>query len=171
MRCKQIRKKLFAFRNNELTRVENEKIERHLEICPHCQSEYKAMINTIETLKALPDLETSSGFNLRLTEKIISLGVRPGEEKAVRYLLRNWREYLIFSPEKLWPKVAAGILTILFLCFAQLYWTAGALNYPLAKGPAIKNFGLKEISLTYNFLKIGVENRDGNINLKVQVGS
>ena len=171
MRCAHIKKDLLAFQNNELTQLENEKIRAHLEICPHCQSEYKAMINTIEALKALPDLETSDDFNLRLTEKIIALEKNVTQEKGLRYLLRNCRDYLIFSPEKLWPKVAAGILTILFLYFSQLSWTSATLTYSLAKGPTIKGFGVKEISLTYNFLKIGVENRDGAIDLKIEVGS
>lgn len=160
-----------AFYNNELTKTDKEKIKLHLETCSHCKKEYEALINTINTLKDLDDVDLSLDFNSRLEEKISALDREQMKKTGLMSSLRSLWKYFIFSPEKLWPKVAAGVLAMLFIGFIQFSWSMVSLDYPVTKWPAARNFALREISLNYNFFGISLENRNGEISLRMHVGS
>ncbi|MBU0478696.1 zf-HC2 domain-containing protein [bacterium] len=171
MRCRRINKNLLSFYNNELTKTDKEKVKLHLETCSNCRGEYDVLINTINTINDLEDVELSPDFNSRLEEKIVALDREQIKKAGLISSLRSLWEYPLFSPERLWPEVAACVLAMLFISLIQFSWPIVNLDYPITKWPAARNFDLREISLNYNFLGISLQNRNGDISLRIHVGS
>ncbi len=60
--CKEIRERLSAFIDNELTPQEIRLIEEHLHECPACAQEQSALRQVIDFLDGLPDESPSRSF-------------------------------------------------------------------------------------------------------------
>lgn len=171
MRCRRVNKYLLAFYNSELNKTDTEKVKLHLEKCPRCRKEYSALAYTINAMKNLQDVELSSDFTDRLDKKIMALENELDKKRGIGCSLRNLWEYVLLSPERFLPKAAFSILILLFVGLAEISLNFADLEWNIAKLPVMERSILREINLNYGFFEIGMENRDGNIALKMCLGS
>lgn len=171
MRCKSVSKYFLPFYDSNLKRIDSRRLKVHLNICSSCRKEYDAFTSTIKALKRLEEVSPSPDFDERLNKKII-MDEREGDKKRTpKLFLKSFWENLLFSPERFWLKISAGILAICFISLIQFPWHITSLDYPIIRCHKIKGFVLKEISLNYNFFEIGIENKNGNITFKMYIGT
>ncbi|MDL1977404.1 MAG: zf-HC2 domain-containing protein [Deltaproteobacteria bacterium] len=69
MKCRQVRKKLSAYIDDELDSAVSHSIARHLSQCPLCQKKLNVFLNVNTVLKDLPWREVAPGFAERLILK------------------------------------------------------------------------------------------------------
>lgn len=60
--CKEIRERLSAFIDNELTPQESSLIENHLHECPECLKEVSSLRQVVDLLDGIPDESPSRSF-------------------------------------------------------------------------------------------------------------
>jgi anti-sigma factor RsiW len=70
MNCHRIQKRLAAYQDGEVGGKEREQIVAHLEGCPTCRNAYAELETAWQSLGAIPEIETSRGFEQRLFARI-----------------------------------------------------------------------------------------------------
>jgi anti-sigma factor RsiW len=70
MSCHHIQKRLSAYQDGEIAGKERERIATHLEACPACRSAYAKLGQAWQMLEKIPEIETSAGFERRLSARI-----------------------------------------------------------------------------------------------------
>jgi hypothetical protein len=72
--CEQTRRALPDFLSGHVFRTSRTRIERHLQLCIVCRSEYEALRRTEETRKILRDINASEGVVERVKEGVSAIG-------------------------------------------------------------------------------------------------
>jgi anti-sigma factor RsiW len=70
--CKEIRERLSAFIDNELTPQESRLIEKHLHECPACAQEETSLQQVIDLMDGLPDESLSRSFTSATIHRVAS---------------------------------------------------------------------------------------------------
>ncbi|MFX0077039.1 MAG: anti-sigma factor family protein [Candidatus Hermodarchaeota archaeon] len=70
MECSQVKKRLSAFLDNELTAEESSQISEHLKSCIHCAKEFETLSQVSDFLNVMGEIEVSPYFNVRLKQRI-----------------------------------------------------------------------------------------------------
>jgi hypothetical protein len=76
MSCRNIRKRLSAYQDRELSSDEQDRIKSHLKGCPECSGLYAELQHTWEALGEAPEIHPSPGFYLEIRKKIVALNDR-----------------------------------------------------------------------------------------------
>ncbi|OGF53486.1 MAG: hypothetical protein A2452_06685 [Candidatus Firestonebacteria bacterium RIFOXYC2_FULL_39_67] len=69
-KCEEIRKKIPALIDEELTDVEKNQLKEHLDACNSCSEEFNMYLERDKILKRLDDIEPSLHFNGKLFDRI-----------------------------------------------------------------------------------------------------
>jgi len=77
MSCRNIKKRLSAYQDRELSSDEQARIKSHLQGCPECSALYADFQHTWEMLGDVPETHPTPGFYLELRKKIAGLNDRP----------------------------------------------------------------------------------------------
>jgi hypothetical protein len=72
--CEQTRRALPDYLRGHLFKTSRTRIERHLQLCILCRSEYEALRRTEETRQILRDINTSEGVVGRMKEGVSAIG-------------------------------------------------------------------------------------------------
>jgi len=75
-KCEEIRRKMPAFIDKELSYVEKSQLKEHMDTCLPCLKESKIYLKQDKTLKKIKDIEPSLNFNKKLFERIKSDDVK-----------------------------------------------------------------------------------------------
>lgn len=70
MSCRHIRKRLSAYQDGEIAGKAKQRFAAHLEGCPACRSAYAELEQAWQLLEKVPEIETSAGFERRLSAKL-----------------------------------------------------------------------------------------------------
>jgi len=109
MKCHSVQKKLSAYQDKELEPLEQEKIRKHLLICPICREQFAQLERTWQTLGELKEIQPDPWFYRELVGKI--------QEPRERVLLLGLQR--VFP--MLWrPAIASILLAIGILVGAYL---------------------------------------------------
>ena len=76
MSCRNVRKRLSAYQDKELSPDEQARIEFHLQECPECSALYVEYKHTWEVLGDVPEIDPAPTFYLELRKKIAGLNDR-----------------------------------------------------------------------------------------------
>jgi predicted anti-sigma-YlaC factor YlaD len=87
MNCRQIRKKLSAFQDGELSAGERTQVSTHLCNCPSCRSVYAELEDVWQSLNMINEIEPSPGFNRNLYWKIHA----PADQCQKQWFPRFWQ--------------------------------------------------------------------------------
>jgi predicted anti-sigma-YlaC factor YlaD len=71
MKCSEIRKKLSAFLDGEVSEEEKYLISEHLKLCDLCRKEFEALTQVSEILEVIDEVQVSPFFIIRLKQRII----------------------------------------------------------------------------------------------------
>lgn len=88
MNCRNVRKKLSAYQDRELSSDEEAGIRSHLKGCPECSDLHAAFRHTWEMLGDVPEIHPAPTFYVKLREKIAGLNDRrffPGLRQAFQF--------------------------------------------------------------------------------------
>jgi predicted anti-sigma-YlaC factor YlaD len=102
MNCKNVKKSLVPFLENELPEDQRSQMEKHLKICPECSSLLEEFSPLWGTLKHRERIEPSPYFWTRLKQKIT-------EHEEGRKPVLEWLEGLVRWAR---PAIAVGVLVI-----------------------------------------------------------
>ncbi len=83
MRCHEICENLSAYIDGMLEQSDASLVERHLESCPGCKSEYDDLLVTVELIRGLPEVKPPPGFRDELKERMITGGFIESAPKPV----------------------------------------------------------------------------------------
>ncbi len=72
MECSQVKKRLSAFLDNEVTAEENSQISEHLKSCIHCTKELESLSQVSDFLNVMDEVDVSPYFMVRLKQRIRS---------------------------------------------------------------------------------------------------
>ena len=70
MECSQVKGRLSAFLDNEVTTEENLQISEHLKSCINCNKEFEALSQVSDFLNVMEDVEVSPYFIVHLKQRI-----------------------------------------------------------------------------------------------------
>ena len=70
MRCKDVKRKLYAYLDNELSESQKAKIQQHLRYCSDCAREVQLLTETSSALKIWRDIEPSDDFGATFWRKV-----------------------------------------------------------------------------------------------------
>jgi chorismate synthase len=87
MDCKDIKRRLSAYIDNELSLKERQLVERHLEQCPMCASEEKKLRMLSLLMDMIPDGDTSPFFVERVISKVKTGIGEPGRAYRLKPVL------------------------------------------------------------------------------------
>jgi len=132
MDCREVQEQLIEFHEDQLGRPEAERISAHVEACPHCREELRAIEKVMEGLKSLGLPEPGEAF-WRDFPKRVREGVY-GKRRPVGFprLLKAWEgiygaaKWLPFSrPIGVAVSVAAVVLIVGGVLFFRVgpFWT------------------------------------------------
>ncbi len=76
MNCRNVKKRLSAYQDRELSSDEQDRIKPHLKGCPECSGLYAELQHTWEALGEAPEIHPSPTFYLELRKKIAGLNDR-----------------------------------------------------------------------------------------------
>jgi anti-sigma factor RsiW len=76
MNCRNIRKRLSAYQDKELSSDEQDRIKSHLQGCQDCSKRYAEFQHTWMVLGDVPNIHPTPGFYLELRKKIAGLNDR-----------------------------------------------------------------------------------------------
>lgn len=108
MNCKEMRKLISAYMDNELDPKNKEKVETHIKECPYCQKELKELTKLSNTIHSFKKEELPANFRVFVKEKIQEkLSVK---EKPKVFILPRWQ----FVP------AVATLLVIIGIIFLSL---------------------------------------------------
>lgn len=104
MSCRNIRKRLSAYQDRELSSDEQVRIKSHLQGCPECSALYAAFQHTWEVLGEVPEIAPAPAFYPALRRKIAGLNDRR--------FIPKLRQVFQFLPTPLTtvPLVLAGLV-------------------------------------------------------------
>jgi len=88
MICRNIRKRLSAYQDKELSSDEQDRIKSHLQGCQDCSKRYAEFQHTWKVLGEVPEIYPSPAFYLELRKKIAALNNRrffPGLRQAFQF--------------------------------------------------------------------------------------
>lgn len=88
MNCRNIRKRLSAYQDRELSPDEQARIKSHLQGCPGCSALHAEFQHTWEMLGYVPEIHPAPTFYLKLRKKIAGLNDRrffPGLRQAFQF--------------------------------------------------------------------------------------
>jgi anti-sigma factor RsiW len=77
MKCRQVKDKLSAFQDGELSPRERERVSEHLERCPACRERYAEIEKVWQALEGLPEIPPDPDFFGQLIKKINEPYERP----------------------------------------------------------------------------------------------
>lgn len=132
MRCNQARQHMMDRLYEDLPAKQAEKLDRHIESCPHCAQEWKAVQEGHEAMKQMHEVAVPSP----LQEDIHQFALSPAEEDA----RPAWKGYRTYS-------VAASFL--LFVTIGGMLCWHG--NPPPARSPETKNSSAIALNINDNF--------------------
>lgn len=70
MRCKEVKRRLYAYLDNELNESQRAKIQQHLRQCSNCAREAQLLTRTSRALKIWRDVEPSDNFSATFWRKV-----------------------------------------------------------------------------------------------------
>jgi anti-sigma factor RsiW len=108
MQCDEIKKKISAWVDNELTPSESEKIEMHLNQCPACRLEAEEIMRVFTHLETLPYIKAPDYLARKTQRAFQNELVRPG--------LAEWWRNMSFSMRS----AVCGVMLTGLLCGAVL---------------------------------------------------
>lgn len=76
MRCKKVKRKLYAYLDNELNESQKVKIQQHLCHCSDCAREAQLLTGTSSALKIWRDIEPSDNFSATFWRKVAAQEAR-----------------------------------------------------------------------------------------------
>ncbi len=88
MNCRNVKKKLSAYQDGELSPDEQARIKSHLQGCPECSLRHAAFQQTWEMLGDVPEIHPASTFYPELRKKITGLNDRrffPGPRQVFQF--------------------------------------------------------------------------------------
>jgi len=91
MRCKKVKRKLYAYLDNELNESQKAKIQQHLCHCSDCASEVQLLTRTLSNLKIWRDIEPSDNFSAIFWGKVAA-------QEAIQPLHPSFLERLVHIP-------------------------------------------------------------------------
>jgi len=109
MRCRNVKKRLSAYQDKELSSAEQSRIKSHLQGCPECSALYAEFQHTWEVLGDVPEINPAPTFYPELRKKISGLNDRR--------LIARLRQAFQFLPS---PLAMAAYLVIGLLAGAYL---------------------------------------------------
>ncbi|HSB04823.1 MAG TPA: zf-HC2 domain-containing protein [Thermodesulfobacteriota bacterium] len=109
LRCEEVRERLSALWENELSPSEQTEVKNHLELCPDCEKEYSRFDKTLRMLHSVEEQEVPGGFLPEIYEKIGAQGGKgiPPEKASWGWLHLPLRLKL--------PMQALAMVAIVFL--------------------------------------------------------
>lgn len=110
-RCKEFIDKLSEYIDNELSPAESEEVKGHIESCPSCRDEFKALQAAKYTLKSLPQKVASD----EAKERILGRALKKGKNN-VHYLPSYFKRKGIAYR---WMALAASILLVVFISISD----------------------------------------------------
>jgi len=113
MRCQQIQELLSAYLDGELPPSPGKQIDEHLRSCAACRARWEELRETVELVRALPELAPPPDWRKQLTQKLASLPA-PLETAPAGQEVRSRN---IVSRLKLIPAAAVFILVLGSICF------------------------------------------------------
>lgn len=102
MRCKKVKRKLYAYLDNELNESQKAKIQQHLCHCIDCAREARLLTGTLSALKIWRDIEPSDNFSATFWRKVVA-------QEASQPLHPGFLKRLIHIP---FPVAIATVLVI-----------------------------------------------------------
>lgn len=132
MDCREVQDQLIEFHEDELGRLEAERIGAHLEACPHCREELRTIEKVMEGLKSLRLPEPGEAF-WRNFPKRVGEAIH-GEGRPVKFpvLLKAWlgiseavKGLSLSKPTRVAVSIAAVVVIVagLFFFRAGWFWT------------------------------------------------
>ncbi|MHC4711798.1 MAG: anti-sigma factor family protein [Planctomycetota bacterium] len=110
MKCREARKFLAAFADNELDVRTNIEVLEHVEMCPACSARLERLQNLNQTVKSYIDsVRAPADLRPRVTEALDRAGMEPLE-----------RLHAVFAAHKGWFRIALAAASILVV-FAVVY--------------------------------------------------
>lgn len=85
-KCEEIRRKIPAFIDEELSNIESKLVKEHLEYCKKCTKEFDIYIRQNDLLGKMAEIIPSDGFNRKLFDKIRQADVK--EQNPVKIFLK-----------------------------------------------------------------------------------
>jgi predicted anti-sigma-YlaC factor YlaD len=131
MNCKNVKKNLVSFLENELVEEKRVELENHLKICPDCSSLLEEFSPLWGTLKHRERIQPPPYFWTRLRQRIIEY------EEGKKPVL-GWMEGLVHWMR---PAVAVGVLVICIF----LGYSLG--NLPQSNGQTVSQIDERAIAL------------------------
>lgn len=77
MKCPNVRKKLVAYIDDELSTAEVHSIEAHLAECAQCTVVYKQLGETVEWANQIKPIEPTQDWSKKLQKRIHKIGSEP----------------------------------------------------------------------------------------------
>ncbi|MBU2567990.1 MAG: zf-HC2 domain-containing protein [Elusimicrobia bacterium] len=107
MKCKKVKRKLYAYIDNELTDTEKQFIFEHLNKCEDCKKGLDELLLQNQFLKKLEAIEPSVNFRAKFWQRVESV---QEEKQGVKISLLRWVPVPVFC----------SVVVILFLTFLVL---------------------------------------------------
>lgn len=110
MTCSEIKRKLSAFLDGEVTEKEKQIISEHVNTCDLCRKEFEALSHMSEVLEVMDEVQVSPFFVTRLKQKIVDQKVKSN----VRFPFVEWiRKAAV-------PVTATALIILSFLVGSNL---------------------------------------------------
>jgi hypothetical protein len=132
MDCREVQDQMIEFHEDQLGRLEAERIGAHLEACPHCREELRAIEKVMEGLKSLRLPEPGEAFWRDLPKRVGEAIHGEGRPVGLPILPRAWEgiyragKWFSFSrPLSVGVSVAAIVLIVVGALFFRTgpFWT------------------------------------------------
>ena len=172
MRCSAVEKRISAYMSDELPERECRQIEAHLQTCANCKNEYDALVRTCSALRRWEDREPSAGFLHTVRERIArNEGRETYGRSGVDAFIRKTKQRFVYPVWTTVLRAAAVIVLLLFTLGTHVPWATKESVWHLGKRPQGTSGGVREIRVNFNFLQVGLEERQGRLALKTRFGS
>ena len=112
MNCRQVKEKLSAYLDKALSDDEMALINNHLENCPPCREEYKALERTVLMLSGLEEIVPHASFRRELRHK---LEEKTKQRFSLQRFIPNWLKHV--RSYHLMPIAAALVIMLVVLTF------------------------------------------------------
>ncbi len=110
MKCSQIRKKLSAFSDSEVSEKEKKLILEHLKSCDSCRKELEELAQVSDVLNVMDEVQVSPFFITRLKQRI-------ADQKSKNILHLPFLEWMRRAAV---PAFVAGLVFLSFLAGSRL---------------------------------------------------
>jgi predicted anti-sigma-YlaC factor YlaD len=110
MTCSEVKRKLSAFSDGEVSKEEKQLIVEHLRLCELCRKEFESFAHVSEVLEVMDEVHVSPFFITRLKQKIAD----QKEKSSVRFPIVEWiRKAAV-------PVTATALIILAFLVGSNL---------------------------------------------------